>query len=118
MPAISVAQLRDFHARAYAAGNAVIALVGDLSAKAEALAAGVSAALPEGPALPTTPTPEAPVAGKHHIDFPSNQSHLMLAQLGIPRGHPDYAALYLGNQILGGGGFGTRLMEEVREKRG
>ena len=42
----------------------------------------------------------------------------MLAQLGIPRGHPDYAALYLGNQILGGGGFGTRLMEEVREKRG
>ncbi len=31
---------------------------------------------------------------------------------------PNYAALYLGNQILGGGGFGTRLMEEVREKRG
>src|SRR5690606_39381906 len=47
-----------------------------------------------------------------------NQTHLLLAQLGIPRGHPDYAALYLGNQILGGGGFGTRLMEEVREKRG
>ena len=42
----------------------------------------------------------------------------MLAQLGIDRQDPDYAALYLGNQILGGGGFGTRLMDQVREKRG
>ena len=32
----------------------------------------------------------------------------MLAQLGIDRDDPDYAALSLGNQILGGGGFGTR----------
>ena len=111
VPQIDVEQLKAFHARAYAAGNAVIALVGDLSREqAEAIAAQVSAALPEGPALPPTPTPQAPTAGLHHIDFPSNQTHLMLGQLGIPRGHPDYAALYLGNQILGGGGFGTRLM--------
>ncbi|WP_037038014.1 pitrilysin family protein, partial [Pseudomonas sp. BAY1663] len=52
IPAIGVEQLRAFHARAYAAGNAVIALVGDLSREeAEALAAQVSAALPQGPAL-------------------------------------------------------------------
>ncbi|OOE11152.1 peptidase M16 [Stutzerimonas degradans] len=119
VPGIGVQQLREFHARAYAAGNLVIALVGDLDrTQAEAVAAQVSAALPQGPALPATPVPEAPPAGKHHIEYPSNQTHLLLAQLGIPRGHPDYAALYLGNQILGGGGFGTRLMEEVREKRG
>ncbi|VVP92815.1 hypothetical protein PS934_01771 [Pseudomonas fluorescens] len=42
----------------------------------------------------------------------------MLAQLGIDRNDPDYAVLSMGNQILGGGGFGTRLMSEVREKRG
>ena len=97
----------------------MIALVGDLDrAQAEAIAEQVSQALPQGPALPAPATPGDPTAGQHHIDFPSNQTHLMLAQLGIPRGHPDYAALYLGNQILGGGGFGTRLMEEVREKRG
>ncbi len=42
----------------------------------------------------------------------------MLAQLGIDRYAPDYAALSMGNQILGGGGFGTRLMSEVRERRG
>src|SRR5690606_33981760 len=62
--------------------------------------------------------PSRPSATHEHIDYPSNQTHLLLAQLGIPRGHPDYAALYLGNQILCGGGFGTRLTEEVREKRG
>ena len=50
--------------------------------------------------------------------LPSEQTHLMLAQLGIDRQDPDYAALYLGNQILGGGGFGTRLMDQVRERRG
>lgn len=119
IPAIDVAQLRDFHARAYAAGNVVIALAGDLSREeAEAIAAQVSSALPQGAALPPPPAPQPPTATHEHIDFPSNQTHLLLAQLGIPRGHPDYAALYLGNQILGGGGFGTRLMEEVREKRG
>jgi len=42
----------------------------------------------------------------------------MLAELGIDRQDPDWPALSLGNQILGGGAFGTRLMSEVREKRG
>lgn len=119
VPKISAAQLRAFHQKAYAAGNTVIALVGDLSrAEAEAMAAQVSAALPKGPALPPMPAPEVPKAGISHIEFPSKQTHLLLAQLGITRNDPDYAALYLGNQILGGGGFGTRLMDEVREKRG
>lgn len=119
IPGISREQLQAFHAKAYAAGNAVIAVVGDLSREeAEAMAAEVSAALPKGPALPKTIEPDAPKAGLTHIDFPSNQTHLLIAQLGIDRRDPDYAALYLGNQVFGGGGFGTRLMTEVREKRG
>lgn len=119
IPPISAAQLRAFHHKAYAAGNVVIALVGDLSrAEAEAMAAEVSAALPKGPALARIAQPQEPKAGPSHIEYPSKQTHLLLAQLGIDRRDPDYAALYLGNQILGGGGFGTRLMEEVREKRG
>lgn len=119
VPALDRAQLAAFHARAYSAGNAVIALVGDLSrSEAEAIAAQVSASLPKGAALPAPPAPQAPAAARQHIEFPSQQTHLMLAQLGIERRDPDYAALYVGNQILGGGGFGSRLMEEVREKRG
>ncbi|WP_341303967.1 pitrilysin family protein [Pseudomonas sp. TMP25] len=119
IPAISREQLQAFHAKAYTANNAIIALVGDLSrSDAEALASAVSAALPQGPALPRIAQPQEPKAGLQHIEFPSNQTHLMIAQLGIDRRDPDYAALYLGNQVFGGGGFGTRLMTEVREKRG
>jgi zinc protease len=119
IPAITIAQLKAFHTKAYAAGNAVIALVGDLSREeAQAVAAQVSASLPKGPALAKLPTPVEPKAGETHIEFPSKQTHLMLAQLGITRDDPDYAALSLGNSVLGGGGFGSRLMTEVREKRG
>lgn len=116
---ITLAQLKAFHAKAYAAGNAVIALAGDLSrTEAEAVAAQVSASLPKGPALAKTIEPAEPRSGETHIEFPSKQTHLMLAELGIDRADPDYAALSLGNSILGGGGFGSRLMTEVREKRG
>ncbi|MBV4461472.1 insulinase family protein [Pseudomonas sp. COR58] len=119
VPKVTLAQLREFHAKAYAAGNAVIALVGDLSrSEAEAIANQVSAALPKGPALAKIAPPQEPKASVGHIEFPSKQTNLMLAQLGIDRDDPDYAALSMGNQILGGGGFGTRLMSEVREKRG
>jgi zinc protease len=62
--------------------------------------------------------PGTPAFGESHIEFPSKQTHLMLAQLGIERNDPDYPALNMGNSILGGGGFGSRLMTEVREKRG
>ena len=119
VPGITVAQLKAFHQKGYAAGNVVIALVGDLSREeAEAIANRVSQALPKGPRLARTEAPKVPEPGTTHIEFPSAQTHLLLAQLGIDRAEPDYAALYLGNQILGGGRFGTRLMEEVREKRG
>jgi len=119
LPRLSIEQLRAFHQRAYAAGNAVIAIVGDLSrGEAEQIAAQVSSALPKGPALAKPAQPAAPAAGVTHIDFPSKQTQMFIAQLGIDRKDPDFAALSMGNQILGGGSFGTRLMSEVREKRG
>lgn len=116
---IGLAQLQAFHKRAYASGNAVIALVGDLSLdEAHTIAEQVSSALPKGPRLAPVGEPTEPKPGLTHLDFPSKQTHLLLAELGIDRNDPDYAALSLGNQILGGGAFGTRLMSEVREKRG
>ena len=119
LPGLGIDQLRAFHKRAYAAGNAVIAIVGDLSrAEAEQVAAQVSTALPKGPGLPKLAQPAVPNAGVTHIDFPSKQTQIFIAQLGIDRQDPDFAALSMGNQILGGGSFGTRLMSEVREKRG
>ncbi len=119
VPGITREQMRQFHQKAYAAGNAVIALVGDLSRdEAQAIAEQVSSALPKGPALAKVAQPQPPSAGASHIEFPSKQTQILLAELGIDRADPDYAALAMGSQILGGGSFGTRLMTEVREKRG
>ncbi|KQB52628.1 peptidase M16 [Pseudomonas endophytica] len=117
--AITLDQIKAFHSKTYSAGNAVIAIVGDLSREqAEAMASQVSAALPKGPAVAKIAAPVEPKAGATHIEFPSKQTQLLLAQLGVDRDAPDYPALLLGNKVLGGGGFGTRLMTEVREKRG
>ncbi len=119
VPNIERQQLRDFHRSYYSAENAQIALVGDLTlAQAKAISEQVTARLPRGAAAASTAEPQATAASHTHIEFPSEQTHIMLAQLSVKRGDDDYPALFLGNQILGGGGFGSRLMEEVREKRG
>lgn len=119
VPAISRQQLQAFHRRYYTAENANIALVGDLTlAQAKAISEQVSSRLPHGTAAAKTATPKISAASNTHIEFPSTQTQIFLAQLAVKRGDPDYPALFLGNQIFGGGGFGTRLMEEVREKRG
>lgn len=119
VPRITRQQLQNFHRTYYNASNAQIALVGDLTLEqAKAISEKVSARLPRGRAAAMTVEPKASLASKTHIEHPSTQTHILLAQLAVKRGDPDYPALFLGNQILGGGGFGTRLMEEVREKRG
>ena len=52
------------------------------------------------------------------IEFPSRQSHILMGQLGTRRGDKDYFSLYVANHPFGGSGFASRLMNEVREKRG
>jgi zinc protease len=52
------------------------------------------------------------------IEHPATQSHILIGTPGIARNDPDYFPLYVGNYILGGGGFVSRLMQEIREKRG
>ena len=49
---------------------------------------------------------------------PIPQSIVIFGQRGVKRDDPDYYAAYVMNYILGGGGFSSRLTEEVREKRG
>lgn len=117
--AITRAQLIAFYQQHYSAGNVQIALVGDLNRQqAEQIAERISQALPQGPALAAVPAATPRGARQKHIEFDSSQTHILLGQLTLERGHADYAALFLANQILGGSGFGSRLMEEVREKRG
>ena len=55
---------------------------------------------------------------RRDIRFDSAQAQVLIGQPGIARSDPDYFALTAGNYVLGGGGFVSRLMQEVREKRG
>jgi zinc protease len=117
---LSVADLQAFYQQYYRANGAVIAMMGDLSrAQAEAIAESMASGLPKGPANPAIAQvtyPKAPVTQR--IAHPASQSHILLGYPGIKRGDPDLFPLYLGNYVLGGGGFVSRLTEEVREKRG
>src|SRR6185369_7050288 len=79
--------------------------------------------LPSGAAgcQPLPPVAEvAPLAAPvlREIPFASAQAHVLIGQPGYKRNDPDYFPLLVGNYILGGGGFVSRLTTEVREKRG
>lgn len=52
------------------------------------------------------------------VDFETPQSVALFGHAGIERDHPDFFPAYVMNHILGSGGFESRLMHEVREKRG
>jgi zinc protease len=52
------------------------------------------------------------------IDREITQANIIIGHQGISRGNPDFYALTVMNFILGGGGFGSRLMDEIRVKRG
>jgi len=117
---INVDDLRQFYQTYYAAKSAVIALIGDMTkAQAKTLAASLSAGLPQGATVPkTSPVPSLKKSSIKRIAHPASQAHILLGQPGLKRGDSDYFSLYVGNYILGGGGFVSRLTEEVREKRG
>lgn len=112
--------LQQFYQQYYVARNAVISVVGQLSrVQAEQLVDELLADLPAGKAPQSLPE-VAPLreAKTVQIDFPSAQSTVLMGQVGMARGDADYLALYLANHAFGGSGFGSRLMHEVREKRG
>ena len=74
--------------------------------------------LPEtGAPLPEKVTP-ALDGSTSVVEFDTPQSVALFAQVGMERDDDDFFAAYLLNTILGGGGFESRLMEEVRVKRG
>lgn len=117
---IKVENLREFHKQYFVAANAVIAIVGDVDERrAQQIAERISAGLPEGKPAPALPDAPALTRARHlHLNFPSQQTHILIGQPGVKRGDPEHAALAVGNEILGGGGFNTLLMKELREKRG
>ncbi|RFA30056.1 peptidase M16 [Alkalilimnicola ehrlichii] len=117
--ALSREAVVEFHEQYYTAGNAVLAIVGDLSAnEARELSERLLADLPAGDRAPQLPEPEPPEPQTVHIPYPSAQTHVLIGQLGIARGDEDYFPLYVGNHILGGSGLVSMLVHEMRERRG
>jgi zinc protease len=112
--------LQSFYDQFYGAKGAVVAIIGDLTREqANAIAENITGGLPKAalaqPIAAATPPTQAI---EQRIAHPASQSHILLGYTGIKRSDPDLFPLYVGNYILGGGGFVSRLTEEVREKRG
>jgi zinc protease len=110
-----------FYRSHYAARYAVVALIGDVTrAQAEEIAEELTRGLPEAsgkePELP--PVDPLAQAATRTVPHPAAQAHILIGSPGVARADPDYIALYVGNFVLGGGGFVSRITEEVRQKRG
>ena len=117
---IQRAELESFYHAHYSAKHAVVALMGDITrAQAETIAQQLTADLPNGDADAHIPQVMIRIQpSEQRIPHPASQSHILIGTPGVARNDVDYFPLYVGNYILGGGGFVSRLMNEVREKRG
>lgn len=104
----------------YTAKRAVITLIGAIDRKqAEQIAEDLTRGLPEGATPPRLPDVQMTIpASEKRIPHPAQQASVAIGAPAIARGDPDYFALLVGNYVLGGGGFSSRLTDQVREKRG
>ena len=120
---ITVDDLKAFHAKYYHPNNMMLAITGDFDTETlipqlEKVFAGwesTEIAFPDVPIVDATLEPSVNYIFK---DLP--QSVMLIGHFGIKRtpDFPDYFALRVMNDILGEGGFTSRLMREVREKHG
>lgn len=122
---VSVSDLMQFHKTFYRGDRIIISIVGDVDRiQAAEIAQLLLKRLPQsGPAIAVLPTlGRSPIEGllerEIQIPFDSQQAHIVMGMTAIARNNPDYFPLLVGNYVLGGGGFVSRLMSEVREKRG
>lgn len=119
---LSAPDLRAFYRSHYSARGAVVAFMGDVTRQqADSIARQLTDGLPAASDIANTTIPPVPAltaSVMRTLPFPAKQSQILMGQPGVARGAPDYYALYVGNYILGGGGFDSRLMNEVRQKRG
>lgn len=113
--------LLEFYRAHYNAPRAVVAIMGDVTrGEADAIARRLTDGLPKAPADGTPLPAVTPLtkAAENRITHPATQSHILMGAPGMRRDDPDYFALFVGNYVLGGGGFVSRFTEEVRSKRG
>lgn len=120
LSAMGAEDLRDFKRRVFARDKLTVAVVGDIDAATLGrLLDTVFGKLPaKGDLSPVSPVDLPKSADPKIVEMNVPQSTVQFGNGAIDRKDKDYYAAYVLNHILGGGGFSSRLMEEVREKRG
>ncbi|QDC96638.1 insulinase family protein [Candidatus Methylopumilus universalis] len=111
---------KQFYKNYYLSSEASIVIVGDLNIdEAKKITESISQGLPQGNTKhKISPVTASNYVGVKKIQHPAKQAHILMGMPALKRGDKDYFPLYVGNYILGGGGFVSRLTEEVREKKG
>ncbi len=122
---INVNDLKQFHKQFYRGDRMIVSIVGDVDrTQAAEIVQTLLKRIPQsGQAIAKLPdlqrSPIEPLAQREiQIPFDTQQAHIAMGMTAVARNNPDYFPLLVGNYILGGGGFVSRLMSEVREKRG
>ena len=123
--AITPTDLVQFHKQFYRSDRMIVSIVGDVDqTEANEIIHALLKRIPQsGPVIAPLPelqrSPVEPLAQREvQIPFDSQQAHIAMGMTAVARNNPDYFPLLVGNYVLGGGGFVSRLMNEVREKRG
>ena len=122
---VNVNDLKQFHKQFYRGDRMIVSIVGDVDrSQAAEIVQTLLKQIPQSgqaiaklPDLQRSPI-EALAQREIQIPFDSQQAHIAMGMTAVARNNPDYFPLLVGNYILGGGGFVSRLMSEVREKRG
>jgi len=114
------ADLKDYASRVFARDKLVISVVGDIDAETLGKALDrIFGGLPAKSQLTQVAQANPPLGPTRKvIAMNVPQSVAQFGHRGFARKDPDFIAAYVLNYIIGGGGFSSRLMEEVREKRG
>ena len=119
---IRVADMQALYARSILPCRAKVSVVGAVGRdQADRLVQQLLERLPQTACAPLPPVGEVqPLAraSDQRIPFDAAQAQVYIGQPGFKRNDPDYFPLVVGNYILGGGGFVSRLTTEVRERRG
>ena len=120
LPRIAVEDLRAFVKTRLARDNLIVGVAGDITAaELGPLLDKAFAGLPKTAGAVDVPAATLRNGGETVvIERPVPQSVALFGEKGIPRKDPDWYAGQVVNYVLGGGGFNSRLMEEIREKRG
>lgn len=120
LKSITPDDLRAFHKEHIGKNNLLVAVAGDISKEElAALLDSVFGSLPDVTMPDVPPALDLQNAGNTYVyDMDTPQTIVEIMHPGIDRHDPDYHAAQIMNFILGSSGFGSRLMEEIREKRG